>query len=59
MKVISDEFQDDFEDNIGSDEFNTFVTTLIDLNLHMILNDPPITLKVVGQKERSGLEGVL
>ena len=25
----------------------------------MILNDPPITLKVVGQKERNGLEGFL
>lgn len=33
---------DDFEENVNSQEFMSFVETLVGLNLHMVLNDPPI-----------------
>ena len=46
MRLIEEandgEFMDDFEDNIGSDEFVSFVQIVMDLTLHMVLNDPPI-----------------
>jgi hypothetical protein len=38
------EFLDDFEENVRSDEFTVFIKVVIELNLHMVLNDPPITL---------------
>ena len=40
------DFADDFEDNVKSDEFVVFIKVVIELNLHMVLNDPPITLEV-------------
>jgi hypothetical protein len=52
IDLISEDLMDDFEDNIGSDDFITLVRTIIDLNLHMILNDPPITIKLMSKKER-------
>ena len=42
------EFLDDFEENVRSDEFTVFIKVVIELNLHMVLNDPPITLDLVG-----------
>ena len=41
------EFVDDFEENVRSDEFTVFIKVVIELNLHMVLNDPPITLDLV------------
>ena len=41
------EFVDDFEDNVKSDEFIVFLKVVIELNLHMVLSDPSITLDVV------------
>mgnify|MGYP006089610481 CR=1 FL=1 len=41
------EFLDDFEENVRSDEFTVFIKVVIELNLHMVLNDPPITLDLV------------
>jgi len=41
------EFIDDFEENVRSDEFTVFIKVVIELNLHMVLNDPPITLDLV------------
>lgn len=41
------EFVDDFEDNVKSDEFIVFIKVVIELNLHMVLSDPSITLDVV------------
>ena len=52
LSLIPEDLIDDFEDNISSDDFVTFVKTVIDLNLHMILNDPPITVKLLTSKER-------
>ena len=42
--IENSEYLDDFEENVGSDEFTIFIKVLIELNLHMVLNDPPITL---------------
>lgn len=59
LSLIPEDLIDDFEDNISSDDFVTFVKTVIDLNLHMILNDPPITVKLLTSKEREQKDDVL
>ena len=46
VQEVIDEHSDDFEDNVSADEFKTFLKTMVDLNLHMVLNDPPIMLSV-------------
>ena len=38
------EFVDAFEENISSSDFIDFFKCIIELNLHMFLNEPPITL---------------
>jgi hypothetical protein len=43
---------DDFIENVESNEFTDFFKTIIDLNLHMILNDPMITMNLVPWIER-------
>ena len=53
------EYLDDFEDNIGSDEFVNFVKIVMDLTLHMVLNDPPIKLELVPWETRKAKENVL
>ena len=35
---------DAFEENISSQDFIDFFKCIIELNLHMFLNEPPITL---------------
>lgn len=47
------EFVDDFVDNIGSDDFVDFFKSIVDLSLHMFLNDPPILMDLVTESERS------
>lgn len=37
---------DDFEDNLSSEEFSTFLRTVFGLTLHMVLSDPEITLEL-------------
>lgn len=53
------EFIDDLEENLSSSEFETFFKVVIDLNLHMVLNDPPITLDLVTRDQRAQLTDLL
>lgn len=50
------ELIDDLNDNISSPEFESFFKVVIELNLHMVLNDPPITLNLLSAKERANKE---
>lgn len=45
------QFHEDFDDMIESDEFNTFIETLYDLWIYMVLTDPPILLNTINTKE--------
>lgn len=47
------EFVDDFMDNISSDEFVDFFKSIVDLSLHMFLNDPPILMDLTSVTERA------
>ena len=42
------------DDNIGTMEFIRFVQSIIKLQLHMVLSDPPIELSMLNTKERDG-----
>ena len=57
--VNDGEFVDDFEDNIGSEEFMNFVKIAVDLTIHMVLNDPPIKLELVPWESRKTKATVL
>lgn len=37
---------DEFEDNIGTNDFKRFFRAVFKLTLHMVLNDPPILLSM-------------
>ena len=52
-KANDGEFVDDFIDNISSDDFIDFFKSIVDLNLHMFLNDPPILMDLVPESLRS------
>jgi len=41
---VDEDLEDDLEENISSDDFQTFVQTVIDLCLHMVLSDPQISI---------------
>ena len=41
-----------FEDNVDSADFVRFIKAIIKLQLHMVLNDPPIQLSMLSCKER-------
>jgi hypothetical protein len=41
-----------FEDNVGTPDFVRFVQAIIKLQLHMVLNDPPIELSMLSKVER-------
>jgi hypothetical protein len=47
MGCVDDDLQEDLQENIGSEDFENFVKTILDLNLHMVLNDPPINLSLM------------
>jgi hypothetical protein len=49
----NNEFGDDLIDNIESSEFESLIKIVLDLNLHMVLNDPPITLDLVQSSTRT------
>jgi hypothetical protein len=44
--VVPKDLEDDLNENISSDDFSNFLSTIIELSLHMELNDPPITLEL-------------
>lgn len=46
------EFIDDLIDNISSPEFESFFKILIELHLHMVLNDPPIRMNLLDEQAR-------
>ena len=46
------DFQDDFIDNVDSQEFQDFVGTVVELTLHMVLSEPAIALNLVPWKQR-------
>lgn len=48
----NDEALDLFEDNVGTPDFIRFVQAIIKLQLHMVLNDPPIELSMLSIAER-------
>jgi hypothetical protein len=41
-----------FEDNISTPDFIRFVQAIIKLQLHMVLNDPPIELSMLTKIDR-------
>lgn len=41
-----DDTEDDFEDDISTSDFKSFVRAVLKLTLHMVLNDPPILLNL-------------
>lgn len=41
-----------FEDNVETPDFIRFVQAIVKLQLHMVLNDPPIELSMVSVSER-------
>lgn len=43
---------DMFEDNVGTPDFIRFVQAIIKLQLHMVLNEPPIELSMLSCKQR-------
>ena len=47
------EFTDDLVENLSTSEFETFFKVVLDLNLHMVLNDPQITLDLVPHEQRA------
>lgn len=51
------EFVDDFIENISSDDFVEFFKSIVDLSLHMFLNDPPILMDLTSVSERAKKEG--
>ena len=46
-EVNEGEHVDAFEENISSDDFVDFFKCIVDLSLHMFLNDPPILMDLV------------
>lgn len=44
---------DMFEDNVETPDFVRFVQAIIKLQLHMVLNEPPIELSMLSCEERS------
>ena len=51
------EFVDDFIENISSDDFVDFFRSIVDLCLHMFLNDPPILMDLTSVTERGKKDG--
>ena len=47
LTAYNDEYLGDFEEMINSQEFIDFFNTILDLNLHMVLNDPPIEINLL------------
>ena len=47
-----DDAMDMFEDNVGTPDFIRFVQAIVKLQLHMVLNDPPIELSMLCNEER-------
>ena len=48
-----------FEDNIGTPEFIKFIQAIVKLQLHMVLNEPPIELSMDSIKLRNSKEDPL
>ena len=60
IEAVEDgKYIDDLEDNITSNEFTSFFQVLIELNLHMVLNEPPIYLQLVPWETRSKQSTIL
>ena len=57
--MLGDEHVDDFEENVSCDEFVTFLRSAVELNLHMVLNDPPIQLAVEPWEKMKSKEDTL
>ena len=53
------EYLEDFEETINSEELINFVKVVMDLTLHMVLNDPPIKLELVPLETRKAKANVL
>ena len=54
-----DEAMDLFEDNVDTPDFVRFVQAIVKLQLHMVLNDPPIELSMLSCAERQTKEDLL
>ena len=52
---VDEDLQDDLEENVSTDDFQTFVQTVIELNLHMLLSDPQITIPWKYESEKPSL----
>lgn len=50
------QFHEDFDELLESSEFNTFIETLFDLWIYMVLSDPPVLLNTIDVQELSQKE---
>lgn len=51
-EYAKDDISADFEENISSQEFESFFKVVIELTLHMVLNEPQITLELIDSSVR-------
>ena len=50
---------EEFQDNIGANDFKRFFRAIYKLSLHMVLNDPPIQLSMEPWQSRSQKNNLL